>query len=30
VKLHGRLIASDLRRFSAHDLMSLHHEIPRQ
>jgi hypothetical protein len=30
VKLIGRLIASDLRRFPAHDLISLHHEIQRQ
>src|SRR4029077_9806432 len=26
VKFLGRLIASDLRRFPAHDLISLHHE----
>jgi hypothetical protein len=30
VKLLGRLIASDLRRFPAHDLISLHDEIQRQ
>jgi len=30
VKFLGRLIASDLRRFPAHDLISLHHEIQRQ
>jgi hypothetical protein len=30
VKLVGRLTASDLQQFSAHDWISLRHEIQRQ